>query len=257
MITVTILGNGNVAQHLFKALNASNEIEVIQWYSRKPETDFQVANTVSVVSELELLTQSDIYILAVSDDAVAKVSEMLPFENRFVVHCSGGLPLSVLSQKNRRGVFYPLQTFTINSNIDFNTVPVAIEAEEKTDLLCLKKLAHAITPKVNIFDSIQRKKIHLIAVVLNNFVNHLYHMAHEISKTEGISFELFYPLMQETLNKVSGMSPKNAQTGPAKRGDHSTVSTHIETLEKSFPEYIELYKSFTSSILKTYGRKEL
>jgi predicted dinucleotide-utilizing enzyme len=144
MIIVTILGAGNVAQHLYKVFSASVEITVNQWYNRHLEHLQMFKNDVDIVDDISLLKEADIYIIAVSDDAVAEISEQLPFSNKLIVHTSGSVNLHHLDKKNRRGVFYPLQTFSKNAELNFNDVPICIEVEHKADYHELKDLAIAI-----------------------------------------------------------------------------------------------------------------
>jgi predicted short-subunit dehydrogenase-like oxidoreductase (DUF2520 family) len=144
MIIVTILGAGNVAQHLYKAFSASNEVRVNQWYNRHLEHLQMFKNEVDIVDDMTLLKKADIYIIAVSDDAVAKLSEQLPFSDMLVVHTSGSVNLHHLDKKNRRGVFYPLQTFSKDAELNFSDVPICIEVEHKADYPILKELANAL-----------------------------------------------------------------------------------------------------------------
>ena len=130
MISVTILGAGNVATHLFKAFQASEHVSVKQWFNRSLKTIERYKNEVEIIKDLSKLKQADVYILAVSDDAIAKLSTQLPFENRFVVHTSGSVSAYDIDKKNRRGVFYPLQTFSKSAPIDFSQVRLSIFLEQ-------------------------------------------------------------------------------------------------------------------------------
>ena len=255
MISVTLLGAGNVATHLYKAFNKAENITVTQWYNRrlKPISSFQ--NKVNITDDLNALKEADIYILAVSDDAVAELSSQLPFENRLVLHTSGSVNVHDLDKKNRRGVLYPLQTFSKTAELDFQHVPICIETLHKTDYHIVKQLATSLgcpTKKVN---SDQRRALHLAAVFVNNFTNQLYRIGHEITEAHGAEFDLLKPLILETAKKVQTVSPYMAQTGPAKRGDKKTIKTHLNQLDKK--QHQDIYKLLTSSILQTHGRKKL
>jgi len=129
MISIVLLGAGNVAIHLFKAFNIANNIIVSQWYNRSLEPLQPFKNDVEIIDDLSKLKEADIYILAVSDDAVASLSAKLPFENKLIVHTSGSVNIHHLDKKNKRGVFYPLQTFSKEANVDFAEVPICLEIE--------------------------------------------------------------------------------------------------------------------------------
>lgn len=255
MILVTIIGAGNVATHLFKAFNKAENITVNQWFRRDTNTISAHKNEVEIINDLSQLKQADIYILAISDDAIAGVSEQLPFENRIVLHTSGSVGVYDMDKKHRRGVFYPLQTFSKTADIDFKNVPICIETINKKDYSIVKALAVAIGSPTKKVNSDQRRVLHLAAVFVNNFTNQLYRIGHEITESEGAEFDLLKPLILETAKKVQDLSPYRAQTGPAKRHDKKTIRKHLKQLKNNHHKAI--YELLTYSIQKTHGRKKL
>ncbi|WP_242132874.1 Rossmann-like and DUF2520 domain-containing protein [Aestuariivivens marinum] len=255
MISVILLGAGNVATHLFKALKKAENITVTQWYNRRFKSISIYQNTIEVTDNLNALKEADIYILAVSDDAIAELSSQLPFENRLVLHTSGSVNVHDMDKKNRRGVLYPLQTFSKNAEIDFSNVPICIETLHKPDYHTVKQLAIGLGSPTKKVNSDQRRALHMAAVFVNNFTNQLYRIGHEITETQGAEFELLKPLIMETAKKVQTISPYMAQTGPAKRGDENTIKIHLNQLTNK--QHQEIYKLLTSSIQQTHGRKKL
>ena len=252
MISVVILGAGNVAHHLYTAFSSSEKVTIKQWYNRRLSAIESFKNEVNVTDDINHLVEADIYIIAVSDDAIGELSSKLPFENRFVVHTSGSVSAYDLDKKNRRGVFYPLQTFSKSAAIDFSQVPICLETLMKKDYLPLKELATTISTITKRVNSDQRAALHLAAVFVNNFTNQLYRVAHEITESKGAEFDLLKPLIMETANKVQEHSPYMAQTGPAKRNDQKTIKRHLKLLDN--PHHKELYTLLTSSIKNTHGR---
>ncbi|WP_204345736.1 Rossmann-like and DUF2520 domain-containing protein [Psychroserpens algicola] len=252
MISVVILGAGNVATHLYKAFKASDGVVVKQWYNRHLDGIRSYSNTVEITDDISQLVEADIYIIAVSDDAIAPLSEQLPFENRFVVHTSGSVSAYDLDKKNRRGVFYPLQTFSKAAKVDFSQVPICLETLRKTDYMPLKRLAICISDITKRVNSDQRAALHLAAVFVNNFTNQLYRIAHEITESQGAEFDLLKPLILETAQKVQDHSPFMSQTGPAKRKDKKTIKKHLKLLDNA--QHKEIYKLLTASIQHTHGR---
>jgi predicted short-subunit dehydrogenase-like oxidoreductase (DUF2520 family) len=247
MISVSIIGSGNVAQHLISAFEKAGNIELVQIYSRNPKANFPDSKSVAITSNFNELLPVDLYIIAVSDDIITSVSEQISFTNQLVVHTSGSVAMESLNNSNRKGVFYPLQTLSKTKEINFKEVPLCIEAESNSDLQLLNEVASAISNNVFEIDSNQRKSLHVAAVFVNNFTNHLFQIGNEICYENGVSFEILKPLILETANKINSLSPKEAQTGPAKRKDTTTINKHLDFL--SNPNHKEIYKILTKSII--------
>ncbi|GEL11049.1 NADP oxidoreductase coenzyme F420-dependent [Flavobacterium glycines] len=256
MIKVSIIGSGNVAQHLittFQNLEKSiNKIELVQAFARKKESLSHLLPQEKITDDLNTLAEADLYIISISDDAIATVSDALPFKNRLVVHTSGSTPFTILNDNNRKGVFYPLQTFTKGKPVDFKTIPLCLEAENPSDYQILDKVAKAISDKVYAINSEQRKALHVAAVFVNNFTNHLYSIGNDICLENQIPFDILKPLMEETLQKLQSLSPKEAQTGPAIRQDQKTIAAHEAFLKNE--NQLKIYKTLTQSIQEN-GKK--
>jgi predicted short-subunit dehydrogenase-like oxidoreductase (DUF2520 family) len=250
MIKVIIIGSGNVAQHLIAAFqnsqNLGTEIELVQVFSRQIASVSHLLDLDHITNDLDTLAEADLYIIAVSDDAIAEISSKLPFKNRLVVHTSGSVSLNALDDNNRKGVFYPLQTFTKNKAVDFKIIPICLESENATDYQLLDKVAKSISGKVFAINSEQRKALHVAAVFVNNFVNHLYQIGNEICQEHQVPFEILNPLISETAQKIMVLSPEEAQTGPAKRNDTKTIEAHEAFLSNE--DHLKIYKTLTQSI---------
>ena len=203
MISVILLGAGNVATHLYKAFLDSETVSVTQWYNRTRSSISSYSNEVDITDSLEELKEADIYIIAVSDDSIAEFSSALPFTNRLVVHTSGSVAMHDIDKKNKIGVFYPLQTFSKGADINFSEVPICVEVYEKENLELLRDLARAVGCKPHKITTEQRQTLHLAAVFVNNFTNQLYRIGHEICETKNIEFEILHPLIEQTAKKNS------------------------------------------------------
>jgi len=252
MIKVSVLGFGNVAHHLIGAFAKSDAIEIVQIYSRKKENASSLFDPEKITNDIGTLADADIYILAVSDSAIANLSAQLPFKNRLVVHTSGSVALDDLHDDNRKGVFYPLQTFSKNKTVDFSEIPICIEAQFAADYQLLEQLARAISEKTVAINTSQRKALHVAAVFVNNFTNHLYAIGSDICEENQVSFEILKPLIKETAEKVMTLTPEAAQTGPAKRIDSSTIETHLDFLSDTNQK--KIYEILTQSIIE-HGKK--
>ena len=179
MIKVIILGSGNVGTHLFKAFKNNIDIEILQWYSRDLKNINQYSDVVKITDKLNDLEVADVYVLAINDDSINKLSSNLPFTNRLVCHTSGSKSINELHSKNRQAIFYPLQTFSKDSKIDFTKIPICLESYNLKDMNTLKNIATSLSCDYYEISSIQREKIHLAAVFVNNFTNHLFTIAKE------------------------------------------------------------------------------
>ena len=256
MIKVSIIGSGNVAQHLIVALQNSiingAEIELIQVFARQKTALSQLLDFNKITNDWSTLAEADLYIIAVSDDAIVTVSEQIPYKNKLVVHTSGAISLEILASNNRKGVFYPLQTFTKNKAVDFKIIPICIESQNASDYQLLQKVAQAISDSVFAINSEQRKALHLAAVFVNNFTNHLYKIGNDICIENNVPFEILKPLIQETAEKIIRLSPNEAQTGPAIRNDIETINAHLSFLSDENQKNI--YTILTQSI-QNNGKK--
>ena len=251
MISVTLVGSGNVAHHLANALSNAPNVVLDRWVVRTPSSVLIDINT-KFSEKFDEPSSSQIIILAISDDAIADYSASLNQSDALLVHTSGSVNLHHMDKKHRRGVFYPLQTFSKNKPLEFSSIPICIEALQKEDLNLLTALADALGCKSRVISSEQRLALHLAAVFVNNFSNQMYRIAHEITDGERLDFDLLKPLILETAMKVQDLSPYQAQTGPALRKDQKTIKRHLKQLEKENHRLI--YELITKSIQQTHGK---
>ncbi len=251
---VVLLGAGNVATHLGKALTSAG-IPVIQVFSRSNASASRLGNLMGCAytsSEDKLDVGGDIYVMAVSDDAIPVLAARLPLRDKLVVHTSGSTPMEVLRPaSNNIGVLYPLQTFSAHVDVDFSSIPMCVEAATVADLDMIKTICARISRQVIEVSSHQRMHLHLAAVFACNFVNHLYAAAGDILNQHHLSFNLLRPLIAETARKVMETSPHLAQTGPARRNNAKILDLH-ESLLASHPRRRALYKLISQSIAEEY-----
>ncbi len=253
MIKVILLGAGNVATHLYKAFAKVENVTVVQVYNRQLKGLEHFNNQVAITTLLSDLKKADVYIISIADDAIAKFSKTLSLKNELVVHTSGSIAMDNLDDHNKKGVFYPLQSFTKGKDIDFKQIPICIEAYNKKDEILLTQLANSISENVHIINSKQRKSLHLAAVFVNNFVNHLYTIGEDICQKNNVSFDILKPLIQETAKKIIDLSPADSQTGPAKRNDKKVIALQLSELKNKTQQ--DIYQIITQSITAKYGNK--
>ncbi|WP_396141164.1 Rossmann-like and DUF2520 domain-containing protein [Flavobacterium sp.] len=252
MIRVSIIGSGNVAQHLIVAFSKTTDIELVQVFARKDAAVAHLINPDKIYTNFNDIIAADLFIIAITDDAITEVSAAIPFSNELVVHTSGSVSIAAIDNKNRQGVFYPLQTFSKSKEVDFKTIPICIETKNEKDFQILEKVAKSISNTVYKINSEQRKALHIAAVFVCNFVNHLYQIGNNICIENDLPFDILKPLIQETANKILTLSPNQAQTGPAKRKDTQTINAHLSFLSDENQK--EIYKMLTKSIIDN-GKK--
>ncbi len=249
---IVLLGAGNVATHLGAALQ-KNGRRILQVYSRTAES----ANTLAGKLEADFTTDlgyiypgADLYVFSLADKAMEEVLKEFPLKNVFAVHTSGSLPIEILQKAGlQAGVFYPLQTFSKNIQPDFSRIPLCIEALNKDHEQALFQMASDISNDVRYINSQQREIIHIAAVFACNFTNHLFSIAEEILGKKDISFDIMYPLIQETLRKAMQQKPSLVQTGPAIREDEDIMQKHLKQLS-TLPDYEKIYNFISQSIIR-------
>ncbi|WP_159472436.1 Rossmann-like and DUF2520 domain-containing protein [Chryseobacterium sp. 18068] len=243
-----IIGSGNVAYHLAKAF-VQNGISLAQIFGRNEKELDEISEELNIPNSTINLVEADLYIICVSDGSIGAVSKLITKIDSLVAHTSGSLPKEILEGEYRKSSFYPLQTFSKTKDLDYKKIPFFIETENEEDQKILTDLASKISDNVMESTHEKRKYIHLTAVFACNFVNHLFSRAKEISDAQEIPFDYFLPLINETVQKISEIEPKSAQTGPAVRNDQRVLELHEQLLKD---ESLEIYKTMNHSIKKMY-----
>lgn len=248
---IVLIGAGNLATNLGKALFHAGH-EIVQVYSRTEESASALAEVLKCAHTTDLAavpTNADVFIFALKDDVVERIANQLKKgrENQLFVHTAGSLHVDVLPTA-RRGVLYPMQTFSRYKDVDFSVIPCFIESAQQKDKELLLALAKTISDTVYELDSDNRKYLHLAAVFCNNFVNHCFTLGAQLLKEHGnLPFSVMLPLIEETANKLHTMSPHEAQTGPAVRQDKSVLDKH-QLLLSSTPNLLKIYELLSESI---------
>lgn len=251
---ICLIGAGNLATQLGLAL-AEKGHQVAQVWSKTSKHAEKLALLLnsSHTSEIEsIISDADIYIIAIKDQAIKQLLTSRNWGTSLVVHTAGSTPMDILAPHCLNfGVFYPFQTFTADKKIDFNLVPVCVEANTPQNLEILKQLALSITQDLRELDSEQRQQIHLAAVFACNFVNHFYSVAKELLQDKGIGFDILRPLIFETANKIVTQTPESSQTGPAIRNDQAVMDKHLEMLT-AHPDLKNIYSQISQRIINSH-----
>ncbi|OQP68447.1 Rossmann-like and DUF2520 domain-containing protein [Niastella populi] len=253
---VVIIGTGNVATILGKRFLAA-EHEIVQVCGRNALHAEDLADTLSAVSTTDLkhIDQSaDLYVLAVSDNAVAAVAAELQLNNKLIVHTAGAVSKDVLSAASKNyGILYPLQSLRSELN-ELPEIPFLVDGNTGDDLALITEFANTISHQVEQAGDEQRLKLHVAAVMVSNFTNHLYTLAKAYCLHEKVDFNMLLPLITAVAERLHDYEPAAIQTGPAVRNDEATIQKHLALLQ-DHPSLKVMYTMFTESIKKMYGAR--
>jgi predicted short-subunit dehydrogenase-like oxidoreductase (DUF2520 family) len=259
---IVIIGCGNVAWHIAKKLFSLKRFEILI-YNHKPNSslnDFRDKLGCRVFTSLEKITDdAPYYIISVTDKHIRSVAEKIKIKNpnALLTHVSGSAAIEDLGKRvHHTGVMYPLQTFSKNDAIKWKEIPIFLECHESKAKEILTEFALLFSKKLFYADRPQRLRLHLAAVLVNNFTNSLYAAAAKVIDTgiKKADYRILMPLIDQTVSKVKKMHPLKAQTGPAKRGDETVMKKHLKLLSEE-PELKKIYKQLSRLISKQQKAK--
>ena len=251
---VTIIGSGNVATVLGRLLIEKGHT-IKQVYSRNTAHAADLAKQfqAEAVSTLKVLdANADLYLLAVTDDALPEVAAQLSLGDKLVVHTAGSVSKEVLNKASiNYGVLWPMKMIR-RSMKTLEPVTVVVDGSSDPVICAVEKIAQLFSPLITRADDTTRVKMHMLAAITSNFTNHLYHLAADYCAAENIDFTFFYPLIEETAQRIQTTHPKQVQAGPAFRGDKQTLDKHKQLLAK-YPRLEKLYQALSVSIGESFG----
>ena len=246
---IVIIGTGNTATVLGRKLKLAGH-DILQVFGRNDVEAKTLASLLATNSACDfdaIDPNAEIYLLAVSDDAIAEVSKSLPVKDKILVHTAGAVSIDMLKKTSSHyGVLYPLQSLRKEME-SLTEVPLHIDASDEQTLEKINALAKTISSQVTVSGDAERMKLHVAAVFCNNFTNYMYTLAETYCKNENLVFNHLLPLINETASKLAHHSPSKMQTGPAIRGDEQTIQKHEELLE-GYEELLEVYRYLTQKI---------
>jgi predicted short-subunit dehydrogenase-like oxidoreductase (DUF2520 family) len=225
-----LVGSGRAARTLEPRLREAGH-EIAWWWSR------------SSADPIEAMPKVEVVLLAVSDDAIAKVATALGVragaEEEAWLHLSGGRPATEARVSNERpgavGTLHPM---------------VALPGDEAPDNLLVgttcgvggdaKATAHATAlaqslgmTAIEIADD-QRALYHAAAVTVAGHATALLHQASQLLQQTGFdetqARRALAALMVSAIENLQSGSPAEMITGPIARGDSATVRLHLEAL---------------------------
>ena len=249
---VVLVGAGNMATAIACALKDGGNAPVAVW-SRTLESAAQLGDRVgcAFTNDLALLPVADIVIISVADNALREVAAAVAqkFPSSLLLHTAGSIPMDALREAGalRYGVLYPMQTVNKSNPVSLKNITTFIEGCNDDVTGFIRKTASVISDKVVYATSEQRCSLHVAAVFACNFPNAVYNMAYELMQRNGLPFDAMLPLIDEAASKVHRMSPLEAQTGPARRGDNNVMNAHKSMLDD---ELANIYETLSNYIMK-------
>ncbi|HNW74726.1 MAG: DUF2520 domain-containing protein [Bacteroidales bacterium] len=253
---IVILGAGRLARHLAPAFTKKGYLISGIW-NRSPEHGAALARLVNTrfIKDLsELPDDADLYLCIVSDSAIAEVAAGIPVHDRLIVHTSGSVSIDVLRPFSCEvGVFYPLQTFSNDADVDLTRVPVCVESASVKGMDTLLTLGQAISGHVLPVNSDDRRLLHLSAVMVSNFTNFLYTLASDLLSENQLPSGILNELILQTARNATLGHPGRFQTGPAIRNDKNVIENQLKILSK-YPDTREIYQLFTENIVKYHSK---
>ncbi|MBN2747711.1 MAG: DUF2520 domain-containing protein [Bacteroidales bacterium] len=246
-LRIGIVGSGNMATRLTKVFIDNGQKPATILSSSESGRRLSATYSVPRISLPSEASHVDLWLVCLRDDLLTpEFASRFP-EDVLLCHTAGSLGLDAFGHRKRNGVFYPLQTLSKEREVDFQNIPLCIEATVDSDLTLLEALANRISDDVRRMNSEQRLTAHLAAVFVSNFVNHFYKIGKELLLEKSLDFDLLKPLILETASKVLEISPEKAQTGPAMRNDSKVMEKHLELL-KDNSQLAEIYNIISKSI---------
>ena len=249
---IVLVGAGNMATAIAYALKEGGNTPVAVW-SRTLESAAMLGGNVGCVftDDLASLPVADIYIISVTDNALCEVAAAVAkcFPDALLLHTAGSIPMEALHEAGatRYGVLYPMQTVNKNNVTSLRNITTFIEGCDENVTAQIEKTALLVSKKVVYATSQQRCSLHVAAVFACNFPNAVYNMAYELMQRNGLPFDAMLPLIDEAARKVHRMSPIEAQTGPARRGDGNVMNAHMAMLDS---ELANIYETLSNYIMK-------
>ena len=246
---IVMIGSGNTASVLARKIRIAGH-DIIQVFSRQLSHAEELADELgceATASWENIKTDAQMFIIAISDSAITGLSKYWHCEKGIVVHTAGAVSKEALRLVSKNyGVLYPLQSLR-KERTDYDNIPLLTDANNEDTLALLTDFAETISSTVRPADDAYRMHLHVAAVVVNNFTNHLYALAESYCTSNKVSFALLKPLILETAERLEQFAPATVQTGPAYRGDIETLAKHMSLLQEH-PSLLSLYQQLTQSI---------
>ena len=246
---IVIIGTGNTATILAKLFIEAGHT-IVQIVGRSQDNAREISTILGspyTIDEKHITMEADLYVIAVSDNAIGAITSWLRVGKKLLVHTAGSVEKDILSLSSKNyGVLYPLQSLR-KELTSIPEIPFLVDGNTEDSGALIFDFAKSVSGNVQFANDHQRMISHIAAIMVSNFTNHLYAVAEDLCKKENIRFGSLLPIINEVANRIKNHSPSMVQTGPAIRGDSDTIKNHILLLER-FPRQQAIYQFLTESI---------
>ena len=270
--TIAIIGPGRAGSALGRALHSAG-YTIAAVGGRNPDNVRNLATELGAracQSPATTIDLADLTILAVPDDVILPLStdmvdSLCSAAGKSVVHLSGAqdrAALRPLAQQGglRTGVFHPLQTFRrgpqATQNVAGTYFGIDADAPFRDQLM---QLARDIGGHPFDLTGVDRALYHAAAVFAANYPTTLLAEAIALASQAGLETETarhgMTALLAGAVKNLTELSPAEAITGPASRGDQGTIQRHLDAL-KNDPGLQRLYQLLADRTKQLNPNKE-
>lgn len=270
-ITIGFIGAGTLGCGLALVLSAAG-CRIAAVSSRTPARAQwlaeRIAGCAAVSAAQDVADACDLVFITTPDAAISGVAAGIQWRSgQGAVHCCGAASVELLSAAADAGAsvgaLHPFQTFAgLNdpaaAAARLSGVTFAVSA---TGWLAdyLPALAERLDGRAITIPDALRPLYHASAVLACGYVATLLDAAISLWAELGLDADAgqraVIPLAQATIDAIAAAGPTAAATGPAVRGDATTVAAHLSALTEHAPQLLPLYRELTMATLPLAQRK--
>ena len=269
---VTIVGPGRLGQALGRLLaKAGVPIDLV--VARRVSRARQAARFIGAGTPAALddprLGRAGVVLLTTTDAAIEPVAKVLAtrsadWRGKVVLHTCGSLPSSVLRSLARRGAaigsIHPFQPVP-NPSTGIQTLPGCYWAIEGAAQACAlgKRIVRLL--KGTPFPIRPSRKVlyHASGIMVCPALLGLMSQSERLLKLAGVPARIARPMLArsvgETVANFARLGGRRALTGPATRGDWTTLRRHFAALRRALPDVVPAYAALVSAMLRLAGKR--
>jgi predicted short-subunit dehydrogenase-like oxidoreductase (DUF2520 family) len=181
--------------------------------------------------DITLLDAPELIVLCVPDDAISAVAAQIPVSDQYAVaHVAGSRSLNVLGEHRRVASMHPLMALPSGQRGAERLIGATYCVAGDEVIL---DVVASLDGRVITMRDDQRTAYHAAAVVASNHLVALMGQVEHLAQMVGLELENFLPLAFQSLRDVADVGPARALTGPASRGDMSTIDAHLAAIPES------------------------
>jgi predicted short-subunit dehydrogenase-like oxidoreductase (DUF2520 family) len=254
-----IVGAGPVATALAGALRLGG-VPVLGLWARRAAPARTAGSTAGVAAfssaPPDLLLETEVVILAVRDQAITEVAQMLLGtglinKRHVLLHCAGAAAARellgpVAGQVAGIATLHPLSAIA-DGKIAMRALRGTVFGVEGDDVgrSTAAKLVSAMSGVVLALDSSQMAAYHAAAALASNYLVAVIDAAAAVLASAGVAPDraaaALVPLAEGALRNIAAHGTTGGLTGPVRRGDVATVTRHLEAM-RDRPELAEIYR---------------